>query len=148
MFHSRWLHNLLDLSRSRQERRPQAARQHRRVRLMLEALEDRITPSEATVTENAPNAASLQTDLNNATAADTAYIINLTGDSAAYDLTVGQQLTISAVRRWRAGRRGSRPARPRKGAGATGRPAPHRAACSLRVRRTLIVIGGPSGGAP
>jgi hypothetical protein len=62
---------------------------------MLEALEDRITPS--TVTENAANAATLQTDLNKATAANTQYIINLTGASAAYNLTPGQQLTVSAA---------------------------------------------------
>ncbi len=71
------------------------AQQRRRVRPMLETLEDRLTPS--TVTENAADAATLQTDLNNATAANTQYVINLTGASAAYNLTAGQQLTVSAA---------------------------------------------------
>ncbi len=94
MFSSPWLHNLLGLSRSRKDRRRQAA-QRRRVRPMLEALEDRITPS--TVTENAPDAATLQADLNNATAANTQYVINLTGATSAYFLTAGQELTVSAA---------------------------------------------------
>jgi hypothetical protein len=44
MFRSNWLHNVLGMARSRKDRRCQAAQQ-RNVRLMLEPLEDRITPA-------------------------------------------------------------------------------------------------------
>ncbi len=95
MIRSRWLHHLLSSTCSRKDRRRQAVQQRRGVRPMLETLEDRLTPS--TVIENAPDAATLQTDLNNATAANTQYIINLTGPSSAYNLAAGQQLTVSAA---------------------------------------------------
>ncbi len=73
-------------------RRGSAAPQRRRVRPMLEALEDRITPS--TVTESAADAATLQTDLNGATTPGNQYVINLTGPSSAYNLASGTELTV------------------------------------------------------
>ena len=80
------------------DRSRQATRHRRRVRPTLESLEERLTPSApTTVTESAANAAQLQTDLNNATAANTQYIINLTGVSADYNLTAGQELTSAAA---------------------------------------------------
>ncbi len=45
MFPSPWLRNLLNGTRSRNDRRRPAARQCKPVRLMLEPLEDRVTPS-------------------------------------------------------------------------------------------------------
>ncbi len=95
MFRSLLLHKWLAPSQSRKDRRRQTARQRRGVHLTLEALEDRITPS--TVTESAADAATLQTDLSNATAANTQYVINLTGASAAYQLAAGKELTVSAA---------------------------------------------------
>ena len=49
------------------------------------------------MTESAANAAALQADLNNATATNTQYVINLTGANSAYNLASGQELTVSAA---------------------------------------------------
>jgi hypothetical protein len=54
MFRSTWLHNLFGMARSCQDRRCQATQQQHSVRLMLEPLEDRITPSVATWQQTGP----------------------------------------------------------------------------------------------
>ena len=95
MFHSQWLHNLSNLARSRRDRRRSASRQPRGVRLVLEALEERLTPTGPTVTQSAATTAALQTLLTDDTAANTNYVINLTGTSStAYDVPTGQELTV------------------------------------------------------
>jgi hypothetical protein len=89
---------LLNGTTSRKDRRRQAANQRRGIRLSLEALEDRITPTGlVTITESAANITQLQSELKNATAGNTNYIINLTGTSADYNLSAGQELTVSAA---------------------------------------------------
>src|ERR1700758_5398157 len=95
MFRPQWFDNLLVFSHSRQNRRRRTVRQSRGVRPILEALEDRITPTMGI--KNAADAATLQADLTNATAANTQYLINLTGVSSTYNLTAGQELTVSSA---------------------------------------------------
>src|SRR5579871_2763894 len=93
MLRSLWLRNVLGLTSSRTQRRRQSAQRRGKARLMLETLEDRINPTNPVVL-NAANIADLQNDLNNATASNTQYIINLTGPSSAYQLAAGQELTV------------------------------------------------------
>ncbi|HEY7327758.1 MAG TPA: hypothetical protein VH592_08970 [Gemmataceae bacterium] len=51
MFRSHWSHNLLGLTRTRKDCRSQRTKQQQRVRLILEPLEDRITPSNTLATQ-------------------------------------------------------------------------------------------------
>ncbi len=90
MFRSQWLHSLLDVACSRTDRRrpPQGRKP---VRLMVESLEDRLTPS-------GPQTAGSYTELVNAIAADTAantnYVIQITGN---FTFNAGGQVSISKL---------------------------------------------------
>jgi hypothetical protein len=89
MFGSRWLRNLLNETRSRKERRRLAARNRKPFRLMVEQLEDRITPVQT---------AGSYTELVNAIAVDTApntnYVIQITNN---FTFSAGGQVAISKL---------------------------------------------------
>ncbi|MHB1424226.1 MAG: beta strand repeat-containing protein [Gemmataceae bacterium] len=91
MFHMHWLHNFLVMPLSRKDRRRRAPRQRRPVRLTLESLEERLTPS-------GPQTAGSYTDLVNAVAADTAantnYVIDIT---QSFKFNSGGQVSISKL---------------------------------------------------
>ena len=92
MFRIQWLPNLLETGSSGKDRRRLAARKRKPVSLILESLEERLTPSAPTQT------AGSYADLVNAVAADTAaktnYVIQITG---SFQFNSGQQVTISKL---------------------------------------------------
>jgi hypothetical protein len=96
MFRSLWFHKLLAL-RSRSVRRRQAAQDRRFVRLHLEGLEERVTP---TVFLTATNGAELQAAITTANTASRTMnqqvVINLTG-SGPYALPAQQEITSHAA---------------------------------------------------
>jgi hypothetical protein len=96
MFRSRWIRNLLNLARSRKVRRRLAAQSRKPIRLMLEPLEDRITPSggDPTVTQTAGSYSQLTALIAGDTAANTNYIIQITG---SFTFPAGGQVTISKL---------------------------------------------------
>jgi hypothetical protein len=89
MFRSLWMRNVFDVARSRKDRRQLAARTHKPVRLMLESLEERLTPS-------GPQTAGSYADLVNAIAADKAantnYVIQIIN---SFTFDSGGQVSIS-----------------------------------------------------
>ena len=91
MFKSLWLRNVWSVARSRNDRRRQAAPCRKLVRLMLESLEERLTPS-------GPQSAGSYSDLVNAVATDTApnanYVIQITN---SFTFDSGGQVSISKL---------------------------------------------------
>jgi hypothetical protein len=92
MFHSLWLRNWLGVAGTRKDRRRSAARNRKTVRLMLESLEDRLTPS-ATV-QTAGSYAELANAVAADTAANTSYVIQIT---QSFQFNAGDQVTISKL---------------------------------------------------
>src|SRR5579884_548344 len=90
MFRVRWLSSLLKTSSNRKDRRL-AARNRKPIRLLLESLEERLTPS-------GPQTAASYTDLVHAIAADTAantnYVIQI---SKSFQFDSGGQVSISKL---------------------------------------------------
>ncbi len=90
MFRVRWLSSLLKTSSNRKDRRL-AARNRKPIRLVLESLEDRLTPS-------GPQTAGSYIELVNAVAADTAanthYVIQI---SKSFQYNSGGQVSISKL---------------------------------------------------
>ncbi len=87
----RWLRSLLETSSSRKDRRRLAAQKRKPIRLMLESLEDRLTPS-------GPQTAGSYAYLVNAVAADTAanthYVIQI---SKSFQFDSSAQVNISRL---------------------------------------------------
>ncbi len=82
MYPSPWLRKLFNVARFRKDRRRRAAPNHKTIRLLLESLEERLTPS-------SPQTAGSYTDLVNAIAADTASNTN-------YDIQITQSFTFDS----------------------------------------------------
>lgn len=91
MFRSRWLRNLLDVTCSRKDRRQLAQRNRKPVRLVLESLEERLTPSGGQTVGS-------YTALVNAIAVDTTpnqnYVIDI---NKSFAFAAGGQVTISKL---------------------------------------------------
>jgi hypothetical protein len=91
MLRSLWLRNLLNVARTRKDRRRFAALRRKTVRPTLESLEERLTPS-------GPQTASSYAELVNAVAADTAsntdYVIQITNN---FRFDPGGQVSISSL---------------------------------------------------
>lgn len=85
MFRFRWLHNGSDMARSR-----------KRVRLMLESLEERLTPSSGnpTVTQTAGGYTALTAAIKSDTASNTNYVIQITN---SFGFNSGGQVNISKL---------------------------------------------------
>ncbi|HEY7158407.1 MAG TPA: immunoglobulin domain-containing protein [Gemmataceae bacterium] len=81
MFHSPWLCKWLNMARSRKDRR-QRTRNRKTVHLLLESLEERLTPS-------GPQTVGSYTDLVNAIAADT-------GSNTNYDIQITQSFQFNS----------------------------------------------------
>lgn len=94
MFRALWLQRLLNVSYSRKDRRRLAARRRKFVRLMLESLEDRLTPSggNPTVTQTAGDYKTLAGFVAGDTAANTNYIIQITRN---FTFDPGGQVSVS-----------------------------------------------------
>lgn len=96
MFCSRWLHNLVDLARSRKERRRRALPSRKTVRLVLESLEERLTPSggNPTVMQTAGSYAALTKAIAEDTYANTNYVLQIT---QSFQFSSGGQVSISKL---------------------------------------------------
>jgi hypothetical protein len=96
MFRIRWLGNVLQSSSSRKDRRRLVARNRKPIRLMLESLEQRLTPSggNPTVTQTAGGYIALTSAVAADTAANTNYVIQLTG---SFQFNSGGQVSISKL---------------------------------------------------
>jgi hypothetical protein len=95
MFGSQRLHSLLDVASSRKDRRRPARRSRNAVRLLLESLEERLTPSggNPTVTQTAGSYAGLAAVAAD-TAANTNYVIDITN---SFTFAAGKQVAISGL---------------------------------------------------
>jgi len=96
MFRSPWLRNLFAVARSRKDRRRLSARTRKPVRLMLESLEERLTPSggNPTVTQTAGGYTALTAAIKSDTAANTNYVIQITN---SFTFNSGGQVSISKL---------------------------------------------------
>src|SRR5215469_14721691 len=92
MIRAEWLRNFLGASSSRKDRDRNAVRKRKSIRLVLESLEERLTPSAPT------QMAGAYSDLVNAIAADTAantnYVIQITN---SFIFNSGGQVNISKL---------------------------------------------------
>jgi hypothetical protein len=94
MFRTRWIRKLLAFPHVKGQCRRQAAQTRRPVRLMLEPLEERLTPSDATVTQTAGSYTELKGLIAGDTATNTNYIINITN---SFTFAAGGQVAISKL---------------------------------------------------
>jgi hypothetical protein len=89
------MRNLLHMARSRKDRRRLAARNRKPIRLRLESLEDRLTPSgNPTLLQTAGSYNALTAALASDTAANTNYVIQITN---SFTFNSGGQVTISKL---------------------------------------------------
>ncbi len=96
MLRSLWLHKLLKLSRSRKDRRRQAAQARRGVRPHLESLEERITPAGGLPYATAATAAQLAADITTVNAnLNQSYTIKLAANAPASAFQLSSALNIT-----------------------------------------------------
>jgi hypothetical protein len=91
MFRARWLGSFLETDSSRKDRRRLAARKRKPIRLMLESLEERLTPSGG---QTAGSYSALTAAVAADTAANTNYVIQITGN---FTFNSGGQVSISKL---------------------------------------------------
>jgi hypothetical protein len=96
MLRSRWMRNLFGVARSREDRRRLAARNRKPIRLLLESLEDRLTPSAGnpTVLQMAGSYPALNAAIALDTAPNTNYVIQITN---SFQFNSGGQVAISKL---------------------------------------------------